>query len=134
MRHTATVIILMLTGSPVVARAGDCSNPQTQLAMNECAGAEFQASDRQLNATYGQLLGRWSQGNAARQRLIAAEKAWLGFRDAECTFAATTTEGGSVHGMVVTTRRTALTKDRIKQLTAYLHCAEGDLSCPVPPG
>ncbi len=101
--------------------------------MDNCAGADWQAADSQLNAVYQQIMQRLHAGDAAKRLLVASEKAWVQFRDSECAFATSAAEGGSVRPMLVTMCRTTLTNNRIKQLTAYLHCEEGDLSCPVPP-
>lgn len=133
MRAAVAIAALTLLGSLATARAENCTNPQTQADMNDCAGADFKVSDGQLNAVYQQILGRLHAADVAKQRLVAAEKGWIRFRDAECAFATSASEGGSAFPMLETMCKTNLTKERIKQLTNYLHCDEGDMSCPVPP-
>ena len=67
----------------------------------------------------------------AKTLLVAAQKAWIGFRDAECAFAVSSTEGGTIYPMEFTLCEQDLTEKRTAALKAYLHCEEGDLSCPV---
>jgi uncharacterized protein YecT (DUF1311 family) len=100
--------------------------------MNECAAAAFQKSDAALNTVYKQIIGRLKDDEAARKLLTISQRDWLAYRDAECAFASSKTEGGSVNGMIVTYCRDDLTMQRVKQLQTYLKCQEGDMSCPVP--
>ena len=65
--------------------------------------------------------------------LVAAQKAWLVFRDVQCEFEASGSVGGSVHPMIVAQCRAKLTKARTATLREMLSCQEGDLGCPVPP-
>ncbi len=62
----------------------------------------------------------------------AAERAWIAFRDAECAFSASGGEGGSAYPMTVSMCAAHLTTARTEQLSSFLHCKEGDMSCPVP--
>lgn len=39
---------------------------------------------------------------------------------------------GSVYPMLVAQCRDGLTHTRVTELKVYLHCQEGDMSCPLP--
>ena len=72
----------------VIALAGaslTCSNPATMLAKNQCALDDFRKADAKLNAqwkiTY-QVFQFESEESA--ERLRAAQRAWVAYRDAEC--------------------------------------------------
>jgi len=96
--------------------------------------ADLQKADAELNASYRQIRERL-KGDAAKTDLLAkAERAWVAFRDAECAFAASGVEGGSVQPTVLAGCRADLTQKRVEELKEYLACEEGDLSCPVPSG
>ena len=114
------------------ARADECADPPNQLAMNECGGKAFREADRKLNEAYGQIVNRLRQDAATRKQLVGAQRAWVAFRDAECAFKSSSGEGGSIHPLLLTTCWKTLTDNRLKDLQNYLHCQEGDLSCPVP--
>jgi uncharacterized protein YecT (DUF1311 family) len=122
-----------LVVAPAGARAADCAHASTQMAMNACAAAEFQAADARLNATFNAVAARLRDNAEAGRLLVAAERAWLKFRDAECAFAGNQVSGGSIAPMLLARCQTALTRTREQQLRAYLDCREGDLSCPLPP-
>lgn len=115
-----------------ICYADDCGDASTQAAMNDCAAAAFRKTDAALNAAYRQIMARLKDDEDAKRQLTAAQRAWITFRDAECSFAASKTAGGSINGMVVTSCRDELTAQRIVRLQTYLHCQEGDASCPVP--
>lgn len=100
---------------------------QSQMDLNQQAGAALQDADRQLNAAYTKLRARL--GPESRTRLQAAEEAWIRFRDRECTFIGGPTTGGSINGMIIAQCQARLTLVRVKDLEAQLNCQEGDLSC-----
>lgn len=125
----AGLAILMMPN----AHADDCMDKATaQVEMDACAVKAFKASDAELNKLYRQIEHRLSDSDAARKQLVAAQRAWVAFRDAECAFASSAVEGGSVYPMISTMCLDDLTRKRIADFNQYLHCQEGDLSCPVP--
>jgi uncharacterized protein YecT (DUF1311 family) len=123
-----------LAANPLsIAHAEDCSNAKTQTEMNLCANQAYEKSDAELNALYKQILKRVKNDTVATRRLVSAQRAWIAFRDAECTFVASPSTGGSVYPMVLSHCRERLTRARVNDLKSYLHCEEGDVTCPLPP-
>lgn len=115
-----------------VAQADDCANAITQGEMNQCAAQESKAADHELNSLYKQITARLKDNPDAKNMLVKAQRAWIGFRDAECEFSASGVEGGSVYPLIYGDCITAQTKARVEAFKTYLKCKEGDLSCPVP--
>jgi uncharacterized protein YecT (DUF1311 family) len=68
----------------------------------------------------------------AGKLLIAAERAWVAFRDAECEFDAADSIGGTIYPMIYSGCLERLTKARIEQFDRYLRCEEGEVACSVP--
>ena len=101
----ATLVIILL--EPLSSAQAACPG-DTQMEMNDCAGQDFDKADKQLNQAYKRL--------EKTPELIAAEKAWIVFRDAECKYQAQAVEGGSMQPMVYANCMQSLTEDRIKQL------------------
>ena len=118
--------------SPLAHAAVDCANASDQATMNQCAGQEFKSTDKELNVVYQQITGRLKDNPDRKKLLVGAQRAWIGFRDAECKFSASGVEGGSVYPLIYSNCLTAVTKARIEALKQYLECQEGDMSCPVP--
>lgn len=114
----------------LVQAAQSCDDAATQQEMNACAGDEYQAADKALNTTYAEIMGRLD--GDAKERLGAAQRAWIGFRDAECEFVSAPTSGDSINGMVKAGCLEELTRQRTETLESYWDCEEGDVSCPVP--
>ena len=125
-------LILAATFLASAARADDCVDPPNQLAMNECAGKAFDEADKKLNDAYRQMAGRLNNDAATKKLLVDAQRAWIAFRDAECTFQPSRASGGSMHPLLVSNCRTELTKARTERLNAYLTCEGDDMSCPAP--
>jgi len=104
----------------------DCDNAMTQMAMNICAGRDYQKADRELNAVWKKAAARAKEtdesvgGGTQHRELLAAQRAWLTFRDAHCSFEANQYRGGSIMPLIRSTCLTALTEARTKQLREYL--------------
>lgn len=116
----------------VAHAAVDCANASDQATMNQCAGQEYKAADKELNAVYQQITARLKDNADARKLLVSAQRAWVGFRDAECEFSTSGVAGGSVYPLIYSNCMTGVTQSRVKTLKQYLKCEEGDMSCPVP--
>ncbi|TBU86514.1 hypothetical protein DNK34_23405 [Pseudomonas dryadis] len=128
-------VAVVLAFSPLMAVAEDCMDTAvSQTAMNGCARQAYEAADKQLNAVYREVTGRLADEVAAKQKLVAAQRSWIAFRDAECDFASSALDEGSARMMVDLGCLETLTRKRIADFQAYLDCPEGDLSCPLPRG
>ena len=130
-----TIALLSLGGLlaiPGMAAADCMQTAQTQADMTQCAGQQYKAADDRLNQEYKELNTRLQEQPKRRDMLLKAQRRWLAFRDAECRFEASAVAGGSAEPMVHTQCLTRLTQSRNEQLATYLHCQEGDLSCPAP--
>ncbi|MCS2610576.1 lysozyme inhibitor LprI family protein [Halomonas dongshanensis] len=108
---------------------GSCSNANTQAQMNTCAAEEYQRADGALNSAYREVMARLTDNAPARAKLRAAQRAWISFRDAECAYVSSATEGGSVQAMVRNQCLTHMTSERTQTLQEFGTCEEGDLSC-----
>lgn len=136
MRQLLLVLASMLTLSsldtPIITIAGttsdipqmrlvqkvNCNNPQTQTAINECTTLSYQKADKKLNQVYQQLLPTLERSR--KQKLIAAQLAWLKFRDTNCDFERSRYEGGSIAPSIYFGCLENTTKLRTQQLQEYL--------------
>ena len=100
--------------------------------MNQCAAKALKAADATLNADYREIEKRLTDDPDARKLLVASQRAWIGFRDAECAFQSSGVAGGSIQPMIHAGCLETLTNARIADFKTYLSCEEGDMSCPVP--
>jgi uncharacterized protein YecT (DUF1311 family) len=132
MRISLVVLGLLAIAPASIAFAEDCGSAATQTEMNACAAQNNQKADARLNALYRQITGRLKDDSDATKALVAAQRAWISFRDAECAFVGSKTAGGSVNPAIVAQCKTGLTELRVKDFEYFLQCQEGDLSCPVP--
>lgn len=124
--------LILLAASASFACAEDCENATDQAAMNACADESFKKADADLNAVYKKLQDRKSDDEEATKALIAAERAWIEFRDAECRFDSADNLGSSIYPLVYADCQERLTRTRIEQLDRYLRCEEGEAACSEP--
>ena len=110
-----------------------CPNAKSQLDLNDCYGNLYQSADAQLNATYNNIVGFVKKNlllaqhddNAALithnetslNKLLAAQRAWLAYRDANCDSIKFQYEGGSIQPMIWSQCMADATQQRITTLT-----------------
>lgn len=127
----ALALLPLGMGAPASA-ADNCASAESQAALDECYGKAYKTSDAQLNKLYKDIEHRLKEDPDATKLLVAAQKAWLSFRDAECAFSSSKSAEGSIYPMVQAICLMGLTEKRIADFKVYLSCQEGDMSCPVP--
>jgi len=106
---TAALLLVLALAPP-----DRCDSPQTQSEMNRCAGEELRRTDAQLNAAYARLLKKLDANR--RTKLQKAERAWIAYRDAQCAYEGSASEGGSIQPLEIAACKTELTKARMVQL------------------
>ena len=100
---------MMVLGMAIYGTASLAACPgDTQFEMNQCAAAGAKRDDAELNRVYSKL--------TKSPELIAAERAWVAYRDAECTYESALDGGGSMASLTESTCRSNRTKERIKLL------------------
>ena len=107
------------------------SYAQTQSDMNQAASTDYKKVDAHLNKVYREVFNKL--GASQQADLKAAQNAWIQFRDLDCKFQSSGSEGGSIHSMVVAGCLTDKTQARINELNTLLQCKEGDPSCVIAP-
>lgn len=104
----------------------DCDSPTTQADMNACAAIEYEAADKDLNAAYQQVrkkMSAWDKAadddsKGAVDALVAAQRAWVSFRDANCEAAGFQARGGTMEPMLVSSCLADMSTKRAEELRA----------------
>lgn len=102
----------------------NCAEPVTQRDMNACADIEYQKADKDLNAAYRQLRNKMSEwdktadetSRGALDALVAAQRAWVAFRDANCEVAGFQARGGTMEPMLVSSCLADMSTKRAEEL------------------
>jgi uncharacterized protein YecT (DUF1311 family) len=107
----------------------DCGKFTTQMDLNKCAVDNLKSADKALNSTY-QALNAKQDSATSKQRLKAAQRAWIAFRDRECAFEVGPQEGGgTIWPMENAGCLEGITATRIRKLKQAISCTP--LSCPA---
>jgi uncharacterized protein YecT (DUF1311 family) len=136
-RFSAAAAIAAVCLTPTLAAdvampsADECGNKQSQMEMNTCFDVRFKAADAAREKAFLELMVRLDEKQEKALRDV--EEAWASYRDKQCAFIGSATEGGSVQPMIVSMCLTDLTEMRTKELAAQVTCEEGDLTCAAPP-
>lgn len=116
---------VLLIDGPAASEAEpevDCSKAETQMEMNVCAGREYEAADLALNAQWKLTKALMDRVDAERQekagvsKLVASQRAWLAYRDAQCALDGHAMEGGSAQPLLVSSCLAELTRKRTDEL------------------
>jgi len=102
------------TATAAADSIGPCLANQIQWALTSCADSAYHSADADLTRTYRRVYARL--GAADRVKLRAAQRAWLRFRDAQCTFEAAAYDGGSMQPMIQALCLEGLTRARTRQV------------------
>ena len=122
MKHWLMVVPLLVLGTAWADDRGvDCSRAMTQYEMNACANRKFEAAQRRLEETYHHAMAG-QEDRGARAKLVSAERAWMAYRDAECTFETADSEGGSIYPMLYSMCLVRLTIAHTHDLDRHLTC------------
>ncbi|MFZ0479123.1 MAG: lysozyme inhibitor LprI family protein [Terriglobales bacterium] len=109
----------------------DCDKTaRTQADLNECASSDAKSADDELNKTYQQLLKKATGDPVALQKIRAAQKAWVAFRDAQIAALYPSEDKqqyGSAFSMCADLDLANLTRQRTKMLKEMLNPVEGDV-------
>lgn len=121
MKWVVVAVLLMTTQ----ARADDalnCKDPPDQSSMTQCAALDYEKADKELNQIWPKLKSD-AEGNddgtgksEYADALLASQRTWIAFRDAECTWQGFEMHGGSGEPMLYYGCLARLTEQRIKQL------------------
>lgn len=120
--------VLALAATPALAQTPDCANAITQRDLNICAEQDWQAADADLNRAYAQVMAEMKALDAnlppelqgAEAALRSAQRAWIPYRDANCTSAGFQMRGGSAEALVVYGCLRQMTLDRTEELLALI--------------
>ena len=117
---------LILTSLLLAAQQPNCTDPQTQTDMNQCAARDANEADADLNLIYKTVVSHYEQADRSAEttegvkRLRAAQRAWVAFRDAQCAVAGYEAMGGSMESLLVSGCVADLTKRRATELRIML--------------
>lgn len=104
--------------SSQVAQRPNCNNPQTTLEMRMCANESYGKADDKLNQVYQQLKPKLPASH--QKKLVAAQLAWIQFRDKNCAFEGAFAEGGTLQPVLELNCLADVTEQRVKDLERYL--------------
>jgi uncharacterized protein YecT (DUF1311 family) len=121
--------VCMALAGPAAAATPHCTNPNTQAELNACAYEDWLAANAAQVAVLRPYDARL--GSADRQRWRAAQKAWIGWRTAQCGFESGAAGGGSARAMLRWQCTARLTRERTAAIERLANCAEGDLAYPA---
>ena len=135
MRVIALAVIMLVCAAGARAEDAkpypvtDCGKFTTQMDLNKCAVDNLKSADKALNEVYQALMAK-QDGGASKQRLKAAQRAWIAFRDRECEFEVGPQEGGgTIWPMENAGCLEGTTATRIRELKQALTCTP--LACPA---
>ena len=127
-------LLLPLAGQAQKPEADCFDKAITQLDINDCAGKQLADADAELNRVYKAILEKYKKDALFVEKLRAAQRAWLAFRDAEieAKYPHAGEENGRYYGSIFPMcdglYKAQLTQERTRKLQEWLDGSEeGDV-------
>ena len=130
MRHLGLALLVVLAGAAPAAAEDeiDCENAMAQQEMNICAYRDFEAADAELNTVWKDARKAAKEMDSdlsddlkgADKALLAAQRAWIGYRDAECELDGFQARGGTMEPQLVSSCKAGMTRARTKELKEFI--------------
>jgi uncharacterized protein YecT (DUF1311 family) len=107
-----------LCATPAFSQEPDCTDPGNlpQQAMNYCAAQDFHKADAALNAAWKLIRPDTPKSSDGSDPLLAAQRAWITYRDNQCDSEGLFVEGGSLEPFIVAGCRARITRARTEEL------------------
>jgi len=121
--------ILLAACCALLGAAADAqTQTQTQKMLDKAALHEFARASVELQQAVDEL--RRQMAPAQRQLFDQSQRYWIKYRNSFCRFKASGASG-TAQGLVETTCRTEMTRERLVALRQLAECRRGDADCPL---
>jgi len=124
------MMALIFLAAAAAGAGSNCYDRQTQTDINICFAEDYKAADAQLNRQWAltsaemKAMDKDGLNKDGRpgyyETLLKAQRAWLGFRDAQCQIEGYAMRGGSGESMLAGACLAGLTRARTAQLKALM--------------
>jgi uncharacterized protein YecT (DUF1311 family) len=128
-RRSGVALLVVLAAAPAAAEDDiDCNNTISQAEMNICSEQDFEAADAELNTVWKDARKAAKETDAdlsddlkgADKALLAAQRAWIGYRDAQCELDGFQARGGTMEPQLVSSCKAWMTRARTKELKGFI--------------
>lgn len=125
MRLIIAAIALALAGPALAQEVPGCANASSNIEIGNCVEAAYQKADKELNAIWPKVLayidsqGDYMPADAMakwKATIVAAQKAWVAFKEGDCAAVEYEWWGGSGAGIAQTSCLYAHTAQRVDDL------------------
>ena len=117
LRRSPALILMCSVVVAVPLLLGPNSAGQTQAEITSLAGKMAAESDRKLNEVYRRLVASIGDDKQMKDKLVAAQRAWVKFRDLECDLEGDViARGGSMQPQIEAMGKDRLTEQRTETL------------------
>lgn len=101
------------------------NNPKNQNTNGniQCAATKEKASDTELNKLYKEFMAKTDLNfsKESKKRLKASQRAWIIYRDTNCSLQGASNEGGSLERMIIAGCSASTTHERVTELNNILN-------------
>lgn len=88
-------LVVATASSGASAQKIDCNKAVSTAEMQECANRDYEKEDKRLNRVYQQFMKADALDDQGRNLLKDAQRKWIQYRDAKCSFEADAWRGGT---------------------------------------
>ncbi len=108
------LLLSLLVVSSFSAFAKDCSLEMSTNDTFQCEVENFNVEDARLNDNFKKLNAKLD--SVAKKKLLAAQRAWIAYKEADCKYSADEMRGGSYEKVILMGCLAGKTKERADAL------------------
>lgn len=119
--------MILLAAAALLSAQPDCRNAMTQSDIDACAGERVRAAEADMNRVAAQLMrelqarDRTAGNHNGEERLRAAQRTWIDFREAQCRLAGLQAMESSMEATLVSQCLRELNERRADELRMMLN-------------
>lgn len=122
------IFLFMAFGVPAFADDKPDCQDGSQMELNACAYQDFEKADAELNVLWPKIKKFAADGDenlddnlkGYAKALLASQRGWLSYRDAQCELYGFQSRGGSMEPMLVSGCKAQMTTARVKELQSII--------------
>lgn len=123
-------LLILMTWSGSAVAEGPCDNVEHPALLKSCEAEQHEKLEAELTRVYREYKASLPEDGV--KLLVRSQRAWIGFREANCALVSGDEGKGSIGRLAGVLCLNSMDSDRIRELRFFMACTSNDVDCPYP--